>query len=220
MGENNIDAFFSEPNPRMDHFRKWLRYLLVVHIVILSFSVVRSKLPSLGRLYYWIDLALDAGVIFCLLMLHKENRLYKLAAGLLIVNIVTDLIGYDYITYHLLFIIRNLELAQYFFQIVSYAGIACALGAIAAEYVAHSRLIQNTDPKLRKWWLWLLAAQLAVSVISSVLGSVLAKLINAGTLSLMTYQNYIYPFLRLAGIVVSVLYMICLHKTERRLAKI
>ena len=208
-----------QTNRDMGAIRKWLRILLAVHIVMLSFSVLRNVI-SFGRLYYWINAALDVAVIFCLLQLRRENRLYKLAAGLMIANIVTDLIGYDYITYHLLFIIRYVELAQYFLQIVSYAGIACALGAIAAEYVAHSRLIQNTDPKLRKWWLWLLAAQLAVSVINSVLGSVLAKLINAGTLSVMTYQNYIYPFLRLAGIVVSVLYIICLHKTERRLAKI
>lgn len=203
-------------NRDMGAIRKWLRILLVVHIVMLSFSVLRNVI-SFGRLYYWINLALDAGVIFCLLQLRRENRLYKLAVGLLIANIVTDLIGYDYITYHLLFIIRNVELAQYFFQIVFYAGIACALGAIAAEYVAHSRLIQNTDPKLRKWWLWLLAAQLAVSVISSVLGSVLAELINAGTLSVMTYQKYIFPLLRLPGIAISVLYMICLYKTERKL---
>ena len=208
-----------QTNRDMGAIRKWLRILLAVHIVMLSFSVLRNVI-SFGRLYYWINAALDVAVIFCLLQLRRENRLYKLAAGLMIANIVTDLIGYDYITYHLLFIIRYVELAQYFFQIVSYAGIACALGAIAAEYVAHSRLIQNTDPKLRKWWLWLMAAHLAVSVINSVLGSVLAKLINAGTLNVMTYQNYIYPFLRLAGIVVSVLYMICLHKTERRLAKI
>ena len=216
MGENNIDTFFSEPNPRMDRIRKWLRYLLIVHIVMLSFSALRNVV-SFGKLYNWINAALDVAAIFCLLQLRRENRLYKLAAGLLIVNIVTDLIGYDYVTYHLLFIIRNVELAQNFFQIVSYAGIACVLGAIAAEYVAHSRLIQNTDPKLRKWWLWLLAAQLAVSVISSVLGSVLAELINAGTLSVMTYQKYIYPFLLLPGIAVSVLYMICLYKTERKL---
>ena len=200
----------------METVRKWLRYLLIVHIVMLSFSALRNVV-NFGKLYNWINAALDVAAIFCLLQLRRENRLYKLAAGLLIVNIVTDLIGYDYITYHLLFIIRNVEQAQYFFQIVSYAGIACALGAIAAEYVAHSRLIQNTDPKLRKWWLWLLAAQLAVSVISSVLGSVLAELINAGTLSVMTYQDYIYPFLLLPGIAVSLLYMICLYKTERKL---
>ena len=200
----------------METVRKWLRYLLIVHIVMLSFSALRNVV-NFGKLYNWINAALDVAAIFCLLQLRRENRLYKLAAGLLIVNIVTDLIGYDYITYHLLFIIRNVEQAQNFFQIVSYAGIACVLGAIAAEYVAHSRLIQNTDPKLRKWWLWLLAAQLAVSVISSVLGSVLAELINAGTLSVMTYQNHIYPFLLLPGIAVSVLYMICLYKTERKL---
>lgn len=218
MEQINKDALFSAPDRRMESIRKWLRILLAVHIVILSFSVVRSKLPSLGRVYYWIDLALDAGVIFCLLMLHKENRLYKLAAGLLIANIVANLIGMPTITYCLLFFFNgHKEAAIYFFQIISYVGIACALGAIAAEYVAHSRLIQNTDPKLRKWWLWLLAAHLAVSVISSVLGSVLAKLIEAGTLSVLTYQNGVYVFLRLPGTVISVLYMICLYKTERKL---
>ena len=216
MEQTNFDALFATPDRRMETVRKWLRYLLIVHIVMLSFSALRNVV-NFGKLYNWINAALDVAAIFCLLQLRRENRLYKLAAGLLIVNIVTDLIGYDYITYHLLFIIRNVEQAQYFFQIVSYAGIACVLGAIAAEYVAHSRLIQNTDPKLRKWWLWLLAAQLAVSVISSVLGSVLAELINAGTLSVMTYQDHIYPFLLLPGIAVSVLYMICLYKTERKL---
>ena len=206
-------------NRDMGAIRKWLRILLAVHIVMLSFSVLRNVV-NFGRLYYWIDLALDAGVIFCLLMLHKENRLYKLAAGLLIANIVANLIGMPTITYCLLFFFNgHKEAAIYFFQIISYVGIACALGAIAAEYVAHSRLIQNTDPKLRKWWLWLLAAHLAVSVISSVLGSVLAKLIEAGTLSVLTYQNGVYVFLRLPGTVISVLYMICLYKTERKLAK-
>ena len=209
-----------QTNRDMGAIRKWLRILLAVHIVMLSFSALCNVI-SFGKLYNWINAALDVAVIFCLLQLRRENRLYKLAAGLLIANIVANLIGMPTITYCLLFFFNgHKEAAIYFFQIISYVGIACALGAIAAEYVAHSRLIQNTDPKLRKWWLWLLAAHLAVYVINSVMGSVLAKLINAGTLSVMTYQNYIYPFLRLAGIVVSVLYMICLHKTERRLAKI
>lgn len=211
------DALFSQTDRDMGAIRKWLRVLLAVHIVMLSFSVLCNVI-SFGKLYNWINAALDVAVIFCLLQLRRENRLYKLAAGLMIANIVANLIGTPTITYCLLiFFNGHKEAAIYFFQIISYVGIACALGAIAAEYVAHSRLIQNTDPKLRKWWLWLLAAQLAVSVISSVLGSVLAKLINAGTLSVMTYQNYIYPFLRLPGTVISVLYMICLYKTERKL---
>ena len=211
------DALFSQTDRDMGAIRKWLRVLLAVHIVMLSFSVLCNVI-SFGKLYNWINAALDVAVIFCLLQLRRENRLYKLAAGLMIANIVTNLIGMPTITYCLLiFFNGHKEAAIYFFQIISYVGIACALGAIAAEYVAHSRLIQNTDPKLRKWWLWLLAAQLAVSVISSVLGSVLAELINAGTLSVMTYQNYIFPLLRLPGTVISVLYMICLYKTERKL---
>ena len=206
-------------NRDMGAIRKWLRILLAVHIVMLSASAVFNAI-SLGKLMTWISTALDVAVIFCLLQLRRENRLYKLAAGLMIANIVTNLIGMPTITYCLLiFFNGHKEAAIYFFQIISYVGIACALGAIAAEYVAHSRLIQNTDPKLRKWWLWLLAAHLAVSVISSVLGSVLAKLIEAGTLSVLTYQNGVYVFLRLPGTVISVLYMICLYKTERKLAK-
>ena len=204
-------------NRDMGAIRKWLRVLLAVHIVMLSFSALRNVI-SFGQLYNWINPALDVAVIFCLLQLRRENRLYKLAAGLLIANIVANLIVMPTITYCLLFFFNgHKEAAIYFFQIISYVGIACALGAIAAEYVAHSRLIQNTDPKLRKWWLWLLAAHLAASVISSVLGSVLAKLIEAGTLSVLTYQNGVYVFLRLPGTVISVLYMICLYKTERKL---
>ena len=204
-------------NRDMGAIRKWLRILLAVHIVMLSFSALCNVI-SFGKLYNWINAGLDVAVIFCLLQLRRENRLYKLAAGLLIANIVANLIGMPTITYCLLFFFNgHKEAAIYFFQIISYVGIACALGAIAAEYVAHSRLIQNTDPKLRKWWLWLLAAHLAVYVINSVLGSVLKELIEAGTLSVLTYQNGVYVFLRLPGIAISVLYMICLYKTERKL---
>ena len=204
-------------NRDMGAIRKWLRILLAVHIVMLSFSALCNVI-SFGTLYNWINPALDVAVFFCLLQLRRENRLYKLAAGLLIANIVANLIGTPTITYCLLiFFTGHKEAAIYFFQIISYVGIACALGAIAAEYVAHSRLIQNTDPKLRKWWLWLLAAHLAVYVINSVLGSVLKELIEAGTLSVLTYQNGVYVFLRLPGTVISVLYMICLYKTERKL---
>lgn len=206
-----------QTNRDMGAIRKWLRILLAVHIVMLSFSALCNVI-SFGKLYNWINAALDVAVIFCLLQLRRENRLYKLAAGLMIANIVANLIGMPTITYCLLFFFNgHKEAAIYFFQIISYVGIACALGAIAAEYVAHSRLIQNTDPKLRKWWLWLLAAHLAVYVINSVLGSVLKELIEAGTLSVLTYQNGVYVFLRLPGIAISVLYMICLHKTERKL---
>lgn len=213
------DALFSQTDRDMGAIRKWLRVLLAVHIVMLSFSVLCNVI-SFGKLYNWINAALDVAVIFCLLQLRRENRLYKLAAGLMIANIVANLIGTPTITYCLLiFFNGHKEAAIYFFQIISYVGIACALGAIAAEYVAHSRLIQNTDPKLRKWWLWLLAAQLAVYAINSVLGSVLKELIEAGTLSVLTYQNGVYVFLRLPGTVISVLYIICLYKTERKLAK-
>ena len=206
-----------QTNRDMGAIRKWLRILLAVHIVMLSFSALCNVI-SFGKLYNWINAGLDVAVIFCLLQLRRENRLYKLAAGLLIANIVANLIGMPTITYCLLFFFNgHKEAAIYFFQIISYVGIACALGAIAAEYVAHSRLIQNTDPKLRKWWLWLLAAHLAVYVINSVLGSVLKELIEAGTLSVLTYQNGVYVFLRLPGIAISVLYMICLYKTERKL---
>ena len=213
------DALFSQTDRDMGAIRKWLRVLLAVHIVMLSFSVLCNVI-SFGKLYNWINAALDVAVIFCLLQLRRENRLYKLAAGLMIANIVTNLIGMPTITYCLLiFFNGHKEAAIYFFRIISYVGIACALGAIAAEYVAHSRLIQNTDPELRKWWLWLLAAHLAVYAINSVLGSVLKELIEAGTLSVLTYQNGVYVFLRLPGTVISVLYIICLYKTERKLAK-
>ena len=207
-------------NRDMGAIRKWLRVLLAVHIVMLSFSALCNVI-SFGKLYNWINAALDVAVFFCLLQLHRENRLYKRAAGLMIANIVTNLIGMPTITYCLLiFFNGHKDAAIYFFQIISYVGIACALGAIAAEYVAHSRLIQNTDPELRKWWLWLLAAHLAVYAINSVLGSVLKELIEAGTLSVLTYQNGVYVFLRLPGTVISVLYMICLYKTERKLRQI
>lgn len=204
-------------NRDMGAIRKWLRILLAVHIVMLSFSVLCNVI-SFGKLYNWINSALDVAVIFCLLQLRRENRLYKLAAGLMIADLVIGSIRSDYVAYYLRFLFSgHYELTLAVFRIISYIPLACSLGALAAEYVAHSRLIQNTDPKLRKWWLWLLAAHLAVYAINSVLGSVLAELIEAGTLSVLTYQNGVYVFLRLPGTVISVLYMICLYKTERKL---
>ena len=54
-------------NRDMGAIRKWLRVLLAVHIVMLSFSALCNVI-SFGKLYNWINAALDVAVIFCLLM--------------------------------------------------------------------------------------------------------------------------------------------------------
>ena len=206
-------------NRDMGAIRKWLRILLAVHIVMLSFSALRNVI-SFGKLYNWINAALDVAVIFCLLQLRRENRLYKLAAGLMIADLVIGSIRSDYVAYYLRFLFSgHYELTLAVFRIISYIPLACSLGALAAEYMAHKRVIQTHDPKIGKYWLYLMIAGLAVSALASIIGSILASLIENGTLSIMIYQNYIFPLLRLPGTVISVLYMICLYKTERKLAK-
>jgi hypothetical protein len=220
MEQINMDALFSAPDRRMESIRKWLRILLAVYIVMLSFSVLRNVI-SFGKLYNWINAALDVAVIFCLLQLRRENRLYKLAVGLMIADLVIGSIRSDYVAYYLRFLFSgHYELTLAVFRIISYIPLACSLGALAAEYMAHRRVIQTHDPKIGKYWLYLMIAGLAVSALASIIGSILASLIENGTLSIMIYQNYIFPLLRLPGIAISVLYMICLQKTERRLAKI
>lgn len=204
-------------NRDMGAIRKWLRILLAVHIVMLSFSVLCNVI-SFGKLYNWINSALDVAVIFCLLQLRRENRLYKLAAGLMIADLVIGSIRSDYVAYYLRFLFSgHYELTLAVFRIISYIPLACSLGALAAEYTAHRRVIQTYDPKMGKYWLFLMIAGLAVSALVSIIGFICASLIQSGALSVITYQNYIYPLLRLPGTVISVLYMICLYKTERKL---
>lgn len=220
MEQTNIDALFSTPDRRTETVRKWLRYLLIVHIVMLSFSSLRNVV-NFGKLYNWINAALDVAAIFCLLQLRKENRLYTLAAGLIVADLVIGSIRSDYVAYYLRFLFSgHYELTLAVFRIISYLPLACALGAAAVEYLAHRRLVKPYDVKLSQRWFQLMIANLAVSVLVSGIGSILASLIENATLSIMIYQNYIFPLLRLPGIAVSVLYMICLYKTERKLAKI
>ena len=217
MEQINMDALFSAPDRRMESIRKWLRILLAVNIVMLSFSALRNVI-SFGKLYNWINAALDVAVIFCLLQLRRENRLYKLAVGLMIADLVIGSIRSDYVAYYLRFLFSgHYELTLAVFRIISYIPLACSLGALAAEYTAHRRVIQTHDPKMGKYWLYLMIAGLAVSALVSIIGSICASLIQSGALSVITYQNYIYPLLRMPGIAISVLYMICLYKTERKL---
>ena len=153
-----------------------------------------------------------------LLQLRRENRLYKLAAGLMIADLVIGSIRSDYVAYYLRFLFSgHYELTLAVFRIISYIPLACSLGALAAEYMAHRRLVKPYDAKLSQRWFQLMIAGLAVSALASIIGSILASLIENGTLSIMIYQNYIFPLLRLPGIAISVLYMICLYKTERKL---
>lgn len=204
----------------METVRKWLRYLLIVHIVMLSFSALRNVV-NFGKLYNWINAALDIAAIFCLLQLRKENRLYTLAAGLIAADVLISSIRSDIIAYYLIMLLRGHQpLVLILYRIISYLPLACTLGAAAAEYLAHRRLVKPYDAKLSQRWFQLMIANLAVSVLVSGIGSILASLIENGTLSILIYQNYIFPLLRLPAIAVSLLYMICLYKTERKLAKI
>lgn len=221
MEQNCNDALLSRTDWDMGNLRKWLRLLLVVHIVMLSFSVLRNVI-NFGKLYNWINAALDLAVIFCLLMLRKENRLYTLAAWLMMADLVFCLPD----TYFYVTLFRGilgdgyLELVIPMTQVVYYIAMICGLGAVVPLYLAHRSLVKPYDPKMNKYWIYLLIANLAVSVLVSCVGSVLASMIESGTLSVITYQNYIYPLLRVPSIVISVLYMVCLYKTERKFAKI
>lgn len=227
MEQTNIDALFAIPDQRMDNIRKWLRYLLIVHIAMLSVSVLRNVI-SFGKLYNWINATLDVAAIFCLLQLRRENRLYKLAVGLMAVGLLIDLyellnirniiyrIFYDITIGDCLFVQPSTVLVYCAYYIQLLAG----LGAVVTEYLAHRALIKPFDAKIAKWWLWMLAAYLAVSALSSGASALIRDMIESGTLSIATYQTYIFPLLRLPGIAVSLLYMVCLYQTERKLAKI
>lgn len=217
MEQTNIDALFATPDRRMGNIRKWLRILLAVRIATLSFSFLAS-LINLGKLYNWIQAGLDIAVMFCLLQLRKENRLYKLAAGLMAADLVICLP--DYVTFFRSILPDGyLELVFPMAQAFYYLGLVCGLGAVVAQYLAHRRLVKPYSPQMGKYWLYLLIANLAVSVLISGLGSVFASWIESGALSVITYQKYIFPLLRLPDRAVSLLYMLCLYKTERALHK-
>lgn len=203
----------------METVRKWLRVLLAVHIAMLSVSVLRNVI-DFGKVYTWISAALDVAAIFCLLQLRKENRLYALSAGLIAADVLISSIRSDKIAYYLIMFLRGHQpLVLILFRIISYLPLACALGAVVVEYLAHRRLVKPYDAKLSQRWFQLMIVNLAVSVLVSGIGSILASLIENGTLSIMIYQNYIFPLLRLPGLAVSVLYLVCLYQTERKLAK-
>ncbi len=204
---------------------KWLQWLLIVQIITLTHSAL-TNVVNFGVWNDWLKLALSAGVLFGLLMLRRQHKLYM---------VTVVLCGVDFLlTIVCKLILTNPAMLQIFhewfqldtpFLLVDIAskllkfGAACSTVAFLFELLAHRSLVKDANVHLGKYWLWLTAAAVVLYSLMQVLALIVTNMLAAGTLNVELYQQ-MYPLLNLPGVLVEIAYAILLLQTGRELRKI
>ena len=203
--------------------RKWLLRLLIVHIIGLTYSVL-THVVDFGTANDWLKLLFSAGVIFCLFPLGKNHKFYRIAAAILSVDLICSVLRIVLNTHAVIQILYKTFQNDAFQVMVRVNNIfhvillVCNFGAIFFEFVAHSKVVKTSNLRLSKCWIWLTVAMLTLSVLMNVLGSILVVMLEKETLDIGLYQQ-IQPFLSLPGILLRILYMVCLFKSGLVLAQ-
>lgn len=178
---------------------QWLRYLLYVGIAALA-NTVLSAIPLLGGLSGWISLAISAATVFLMYKLQSANERYFKAAIFGVVPLIISILG---------------RLGISFLPLL---GAICGLVAQYQEFAAHGELIQQWDPKLANKWGSLFWLQFAVTLISTLLGSVFAAvLVASGSMDMETATAMIVVAVAMVTLLLEVLYLVYLKKTIRLL---
>ena len=201
--------------------RRWLKWLLIVQIISLTHTAL-TKVVNYGVWYHWFDLAVRAGVPFCMFKLRREHKFYAVAAVFLgieficiafttLINsgavfpLVRDLAG------------DNLMQLNWYVSAVKYVVlVVCGLGAMLFEHMGHRSLMKDISRKLSKYWLWLMLASLALSLAITGFTILVSHAFLVHTLNIVHYQQ-VYPFLNLPGILLKIAYTVLLFQAEKAL---
>lgn len=178
---------------------KWLKYLLYVGIAALA-STVLAAIPLLNGLSGWVSLPISAATVFLMYKLQPANERYFKAAIFGAVPLIISILG---------------RLGISFLPLL---GAICGLVAQYQEFAAHGELIQARDPKLAGKWSSLFWLQFAVTIISTLLGSVFAAvLVASGSMDMETATAMIVVAVAIVTLLLEVLYLVYLKKAIRLL---
>ena len=139
----------------MNNTIKWLRYLLYVGIAAMINSILGIFLPAVSN---WLTPVLTLAALFMMSRLIPANGRYIRAILFTGVSLVITVLN---------------------IQAVALAGSICSLVGQYQEYTAHGELVAAQDPKLAGRWGSLFWLQFAVSIITTLLGSVLISVLMA-----------------------------------------
>ena len=178
---------------------KWLKYLLYVGIAALA-NTVLAAVPLLSGLSGWISLAISAATVFLMYRLQGANERYFKAAVFGAVPLVISILG------------------RFGISFLPLLGAISGLVAQYQEFAAHGELIQDRDPRLANRWGGLFWLQFAVTIISTLLGSVFAAvLVASGSMDMETATAMIVVAVALVTLLLKLLYLLYLRKTIRLL---
>ncbi len=201
--------------------RRWLKWLLIVQIISLTHAAL-TKVVNYGVWYQWLDLAVRAGVPFCMFKLRREHKFYAVAAVFLCIEFIcvafTTLINSGAV-FPLVRDLAGDNLMQFlwYVSVVKYVLLViCGLGAMLFEHMGHHSLMKDISQKLSKYWLWMMLGSLALSLAITGFAILASHASLVHTLNIVHYRQ-IYPFLDLPGILLKIAYTVLLFQTERML---
>lgn len=203
--------------------RRWLKLLLIVQIISLT-HVALTKVVYYGVWYEWLDLAVRAGVPFCMFKLRREHKFYAVAAVFLGIEFIciafTTFINSG-AGFRLVRDLAGDNFRQFFWyvSVVKYVVLViCGLGAMLCEHMGHRSLMKDVNQQLSKYWLWLMLAVLALSLAITGFTILVSHAFLVHTLNVVHYQQR-YFFLNLPGVLVKIAYTVLLLLTARALRK-
>ena len=203
---------------------KWLMWLLIVQIISMSYGILAANI-DFGAWSKWLNISIDAAILFCVVMLWSKGKDYLFAVLFLSIEFICTLL------WMLLF--NNTAAFRYFYELlqtdnpmdilligyrVREIGGICGMAAFFFEVLGHSKLIKSDAQRLSKGWIWLGIAMLVFFVAMRVLNASITDMLEKGTLNVELYEKTV-PLLSLPGRIIRVSYVVLLLLTGRGLRK-
>jgi hypothetical protein len=169
---------------------KWLKYLLYVGIAAMVNTVLNIFLPVIAS---WLSPILTLAALYMMARLSASNGRYMRCILFTGVALVINVLN---------------------IQQVALAGSICSILGQYQEFTAHGELIRELDKKLSDKWGGLFWLQFAVSVISTLLGSMFAAvLVASGSVDAATASSMILVAVTLVTLLLRLLYLAYLRKS-------
>lgn len=203
---------------------KWLMWLLIVQIISMSYGIL-AKYIDFGAWSKWLNISIDATILFCIVMLWSKRKAYLVAVIFLSINFLCTLLwrllfnnpdAFRYL-YELRQMNNPMDILSIGYQVLEFGEI-CGMAAFFFEVVGHSKLVKSNNLRLSKGWIWLGIGILVVFAAMRVLNASITDMLEKGTLDVELYQKTV-PLLSLPGRLIRIAYVVLLLLTGRELRK-
>ena len=175
----------------------WLRSLFYIHIASHALSLVTVVWLN-NPVTPWINHALSAGIVLCLLKLAPASSRYRTAAIL-----TAAVLGCTLLSKLALGTLMNLA--------------ASVLAIIAAyqELHAHGEAVEEKDPKLSRKWCALFLWQLLIGILAGFASTAATVILVLADMDEAQITQLIVTAIGLVSLIPSILYLVYLRRTIR-----